>query len=492
MPTDVRVRFAPSPTGFLHVGGAHTALFNWLFARHEGGTFVLRIEDTDELRNTPEAEQAIKDGLRWLGLDWDEGPDVGGPCGPYLQSERLDLYNEFAQRLIEAGRAYECFCTPEELEQRREVMRARGLPPRYDNRCRNLPAEHVQRLRAEGRACALRFRMREAGHTVIHDLIRGDVSQDNSLLGDLVIRKTSGFPTYHFAVVVDDHLMRITHIIRGEEHLINTVAHRQLQDALGIEPPQYAHLGILLDEKRAKLSKRHEAVDLGTYQDRGILPEAMVNFLALIGWTTGTEEEILSIRELIERFVLDRVSKAPGVFDLSKLEWFNSQHINRAPAERLAELALPVLVEAGLFEADPTPERRQYLLRVIELMRDRMKTINDLRDWASYFFTEDYPYDEQARSKWLDKPETPAILEELRTSLRVVGPWNAEGIEAGVRLVANELGLSGGKVIHPCRAAVTGRTVGPSLFHLLELLPQQTVIARLRRAAGIPRLPKPS
>jgi len=286
-------RFAPSPTGYMHIGNLHTALFEWLFARHNGGTFVLRIEDTDEARHTPEAVQVIYDGLRWLGLDWDEGPDVGGPFGPYVQSERVEIYRGYLEQLLAEGKAYECFCTPEELDARRAAMTARGEAPRYDNRCRTLTAEDKAACCARGVQPCIRLRMPDTGKTVIHDLIQGEVSFDNTLVGDPVIGKTSGFPTYHMAVVVDDHLMQISHVIRAVEHLANTQLHLQIGLALGFPPPIYAHLPLILGEDRTKLSKRHGAVSVVDYIEMGFLPEALFNFLALLGWSPGSTEEVL-------------------------------------------------------------------------------------------------------------------------------------------------------------------------------------------------------
>jgi glutamyl-tRNA synthetase len=487
MPETPRVRFAPSPTGSLHVGHAHTALFNWLFVRHHGGTFVLRIEDTDEVRSTEASIRAIYDGLRWLGLDWDEGPDVGGPHAPYIQSQRLDIYEAFYRQLLDSGRAYYCYCTPEELEERREVMRARGLPPRYDNRCRALTEAQRAQLETEGRRPAVRFRMKDVGTTVIHDLVRGELPYDNSLIGDLVIRKTSGFPTYHFSVVCDDHLMGITHVIRGEDHISNTVPHLQLMEALGLEPPRHAHLGLLMGPDRAKLSSRHCATDLAAYRDMGVLPQAMVNFLALLGWSTGDDTEVLTLEELVARFDLDRVSRSPSVFDFGKCEFINGQHIRTAPLAQLQAAAHPLLVAAGLMEAELSAERAEWLGAVLDLMRDRMRTLGVLTHWARYFFTEEYQYEERAREKWLRKPETPATLEALAERLGEGAPWNAEGAESAVRGVSETLGIGAGKAIHPCRAAVTGTTVGPSLFHLLELLPRATVVGRLQRTAALCR-----
>ncbi|NLO05547.1 MAG: glutamate--tRNA ligase [candidate division WS1 bacterium] len=485
--SEIRTRFAPSPTGNLHVGGAHTALFAWLFARHEGGKFILRIEDTDEVRSTEQSLAAIYDGLRWLEIDWDEGPDISGPFGPYVQSERLNIYAQYINQLIESGRAYRCFCTPEELEERREIMRARGIPPVYDRTCANLSEEQIELLLAEGKPYCVRFRMLETGTTVVNDLIRGDVSFDNSLLGDFVIRKTSGYPTYHMAVVVDDCLMKISHVIRAEEHLANTPSHVQLMDALGFERPKFAHLPLILGTDKTKLSKRHGAVNLMDYKEQGFLPEAMRNFLAIIGWSPGADEEILDHDQLIARFTLEGVSKSPGVFDLEKATWLNGEYLKRADAEKLTDTLLPLLQKEGLIEAHPSPERREWLVAVVDLMKERTRLLTDFVTWGRYYFTEDYPYDNEARKKWLSKEDTPERLDMLADRMKELETWDVEAIEAGIRGLAEELEIGAGKVIHPCRSAVTGQTIGPSLFHLLELLPRETVVARLRRAAELGR-----
>ncbi len=485
MPDAIRVRFAPAPTGYMHIGNLHTALFNWLFVRGQGGTMVLRIEDTDELRSTPEALGVIYDGLRWLGLDWDEGPDIGGPYAPYMQSERLAIYQGYAQKLRDLGLGYECFCTPEELEEQRQLMRARGIPPKYDGRCRNLTEADELRLRHEGREPCIRFRVRETGKTVINDIIQGEVIYENALIGDPVIAKTSGFPTYHLAVVVDDHLMQITHVIRAVEHLPNTQIHRQLQEALEIEPPQYAHLPLILGEDRTKLSKRHGAVAVTDYAEQGFLPEAMVNFLALLGWSPGSEEEILSREQILDKFSLSDCSRSPSVFDLGKAEWMNGQYINDADPEHLADLLLPLLQEEGLMAKDPGADRHQWLVMVAQLMQSRVKLLSTFSTWARYFFTDAFDYDNRARQQWLNDPETAPKLTALADRLATLDEWNAEALEQAVRGLAEELGVKAAQVIHPCRAAVTGTTIGPSLFHLMELLEQADVVGRLRRAAGL-------
>lgn len=474
----VRVRFAPSPTGFMHIGNVHTALFNYLFARNQGGQFLLRIEDTDELRSNDAALDVIYGGLKWLGLDWDEGPDVGGPHAPYIQSERLDIYQRYLGQLLEEGKAYRCYCTREDLEEQRQIMQARNLPPRYDGRCRQAEAR-------EGAEYCIRLKMRETGSTVVPDLIQGDVTYENALAGDPVICKTSGFPTYHFAVVVDDYLMQISHVIRAVEHLPNTQIHLQLQEALGFPQPQYAHLPIILGTDRTKLSKRHGAVSVVEYQEQGYLPEALFNFLALLGWSPGGEEEILEAAEVCKRFTLQSCSKSPAVFDVEKAEWMNGEYIKHMAGEALAHRILPLLVEDELFEADPLPERWAWLVAVCDLMKERTRLLTTFTTWGRYFFTEDYEYENRAREKWLAREDTPAKLEALAERLEELPEWTAEGLEQAVRAEAEAQGIKAGDLIHPTRAAVSGTTVGPSLFHLLELLPRELVVARLHRTAKL-------
>ena len=485
MAEDVRVRFAPAPTGYMHIGNLHTALFNWLFARKQGGTMLLRIEDTDELRSTSDALEVIYQGLKWIGLDWDEGADVGGEYGPYVQSERLDIYQQYLEQLLEAGRAYECSCAPEELAERREVMRARGIPPKYDGRCAALSDDEREQLRAEGGESCIRFRVKETGTTVIQDIIQGEVSYENSLIGDPVIVKTSGFPTYHFACVVDDHLMQITHVIRAVEHLPNTQIHIQLQEALGLQAPKYAHLPLILGEDRSKLSKRHGAVAVTDYEEQGFLPEAMFNFLALLGWSPGDEQEVMTREQIVEKFSLAACDKSPSIFDVQKAEWMNGEYMKQMDAEPLAERLLPLLVEAGLMEPQPSAQRWQWLVQVVDLMKERTPLLTTFVTWGRYFFTDDYEYEDRARQKWLNREDTPEKLETLAARLQLLQAWDHQSIEGTVRGLAEELGLSAAKVIHPCRAAVTGTTIGPSLFHLLELLDQDDVIRRLQRTAQL-------
>ncbi len=490
MTEDVRVRFAPAPTGYMHIGNLHTALFNWLFARKMGGAMILRIEDTDELRSTSDALEVIYQGLKWIGLDWDEGPDVGGEYGPYVQSERLDIYHEYLDQLIGGERAYECFCTPEELEERRQVMRARGIPPKYDGRCAALSDDEREELRAAGRKSCIRFRVEEGGTTLIRDIIQGEVTYDNALIGDPVIVKTSGFPTYHFACVVDDHLMRITHVIRAVEHLPNTQIHMQLQAALGFEPPAYAHLPLILGEDRTKLSKRHGAVAVTDYEQQGFLPEAMFNFLVLLGWSPGDEREVMSREEILSSFSLEACDSSPSVFDVQKAEWMNGEYMKLMAPEVIAERLLPLLQEARLMEDSPSAERWEWLVQVVDLMRERTRLLTTFVSWGQYFFTDDYEYENRARKKWLSREEIPERLELLADRLQLLATWDHQSIETAVRGLAEESGVSAAKVIHPCRAAITGTTIGPSLFHLMELLDQEDAIGRLRGTAELARAGK--
>ncbi|MEN6645374.1 MAG: glutamate--tRNA ligase [Armatimonadia bacterium] len=480
MSDEIRVRFAPSPTGFMHIGSVHTAMFNYLFARNVGGKFILRIEDTDEVRSTAESVGVIYSGLKWMEMEWDEGPDVGGPYAPYVQSERLDIYRRYLDQLLAEGKAYKCYCTREDLEEQRQIMQARNLPPRYEGRCRTAEPR-------EGAEYCIRLKVAETGKTAFNDLIQGEVVNENALIGDPVICKTSGFPTFHFAVVVDDYLMRISHVIRAADHVPNTQIHVQLQDALGFPHPQYAHLPLILGTDRTKLGKRHGSVSVVEYQEKGYLPEALFNFLALLGWSPGSEEEILSREEIVKRFTLEACSKSPAVFDIEKAEWMNGEYINRMVGEELAERVLPVLVEEGLFEAEPTPERRQWLAAVCELMKERARLLTTFTTWARYFFSDEYEYENRAREKWLGREDTPEKLESMADRLAALPEWTAEALEAAVRGEAETRGVKAGEMIHPTRAAVSGTTVGPSLFHLLELLPQETVVARLRKTAELSR-----
>ncbi|WP_427366126.1 glutamate--tRNA ligase [Candidatus Caldatribacterium saccharofermentans] len=481
----VRVRFAPSPTGFLHLGGARTALFNWAFARKYGGVFVLRIEDTDLARSTEESVQVILESLRWLGLLWDEGPEVGGPYGPYFQSQRLHLYREYAERLLEKGLAYECFCTPEELKERKERVIAQGKSWRYDRRCLHLSAREREAFRREGRKPALRFRIPE-GTTTFVDMLRGDVTFDNSELDDFVILKSDGMPTYNFACVVDDALMRITHVIRGDDHISNTPRQVLLYEAFGFPCPQFAHIPMILGKDRTRLSKRHGSPSVTYYRDMGYLPEAMVNYLARLSWATGEEEkEIFTREEIIERFSLEQVTKHAAIFDLDKLNWMNGVYLRAADPERLAEILIDILKRQGkVTEKDLTPEFFAYCRRVMALMRDRIRYVAQILEEAEYFFTEHYEYDPQAVESVLFEEKVPEILRTSYELLKDLEPFDAQTIEKAIRAEAERRGLKAAQFIHPLRVAVSGKKVGPGLFELLEVLGKERVLARIARTLG--------
>jgi len=472
---------APSPTGPFHVGSARTALFNYLFARHHAGAFVLRIEDTDLVRSTPESLQSIYDGLRWLGLGWDEGPGRGGELGPYLQSERLPLYREFVSKLLTEEKAYHCYCTSEELEVRREALRAAGKETKYDGKCKDLAEPERSALEQQGRKSAVRFRMPSGGQTRFTDMIRGEVTFDNSLLDDFVILKSDGFPTYNFAAVVDDAMMRISHVIRGEDGISNTPRQLLLYESMGLPIPQFAHLPLLLGKDRSKLSKRHGSTALSEFRDNGILPEAMLNFLALLGWSRGEQdaEEILSREELIERFDIASVNKSGAVFDLEKLEWMNGHYLRSTPLEKLVELALPYLRQSGLVGKVLSDSHRRHVRNVLALVQERIRYLSDVPSMTAYFFCESLDYDEKAVSKAVKDSDVGQRLEALSTRLEGLREFTKESIEQAVRSLAEELGISAGKLIHPTRAAVTGQGVGPGLFELMEVLGREKCLYRI-------------
>lgn len=478
MPEKVRVRFAPSPTGYLHIGGARTALFNYLFARHEGGSFILRIEDTDQTRSTKEAVENILDSLRWLGLDWDEGPSKGGNLGPYYQMERLEIYKNYAGELLKKKKAYFCYCSPEELAERKKEALRKGKPPGYDGRCRNLSSEE-----RAGKERAIRFKASDEGVTEVEDLIRGKVKFENVLLDDFVIVKSSGIPTFIFANVVDDHLMKITHVIRGDEHLSNTPRQVLLYQALGFSLPSFGHLSMIMGSDRKKLSKRTGATSLDWYRQRGYLPQALVNYLALLGWGTSESQELFSsVEEIIRKFSLKAVSKNPAIFDIQKLDWMNGQYIKRLEVEELTRLVEPYLKEKNLLRGD---EDEEWLKKVMALEQERLKTLSQITEYADFFFLSEITYDEKAVRKVLRKEGVPRILIEYRNRLKDLEPFTVETVESVARKIIADLGIKGGNLIHPTRVALTGRTVGPGLFELMALLGREVTIERLDKVINM-------
>lgn len=475
MPT-VRVRFAPSPTGYLHVGGLRTALYNFLFARKNNGTFVLRIEDTDRARYVEGAVDNLVRTLQWAGLDFDEGPGKGGAAGPYVQSERLGIYREHATMLLKSGNAYYAFDTPEELEEMRKAQEKSGAPQKHFRRALALTADEVRQKLDAGVPGVVRMKVPDGETVSFDDVVRGKVEFSSDLLDDQVLLKSDGFPTYHLANVVDDHRMGITHVIRGEEWLSSTPKHVLLYRFFGWGLPVFAHLPLLLNPDKSKLSKRQGDVAVEDYRQKGYLPEALVNFVALLGWNPGTEQEIFSLQELIREFSLERVGRAGAVFNLEKLKWMNASHFRATPDEELVNAAIPLLESKGL-----RGQSREYLLGVIALMKARIERIDELPEVATYFFKDPETFDEQSRQKnW--KAETPALLKEVSQSISALPEFDHASIESAVRVTAEKQGLGASKLIHPLRLALTGVPTGPGLFEVMTLLGKEACTRRIAHA----------
>ena len=487
----VRTRYAPSPTGYLHVGGAWMAFFTWLFTRHDGGQFVLRIEDTDRSRSTEAFEAAILEDLRWLGIAWDEGPDVGGPFGPYRQTERAVLYREHAAILVDRGAAYPCYCLPEELEAERQRAAAEHRPYRYSGRCRELSPAARAGMEAAGRHASLRFRVPSTrGTLVVDDLVLGRVEFAAEDLDDFIIQRSDGTPLYNFANVVDDHSMRITNITRGAEHLSNTPRQFLMYEAFGWEQPHVAHFPSLLGVDRKKLSKRHGDTAVREYKAQGYLPEALVNFFALMGWYPEDGREIFSVEEMIARFRIEDVGKSGAVFDAQKLTWMNGVYLHQAlrqTPERVVDLVIAALRGAGLLDGDAGPAQRGYVARVVSIMGERLRLPKDVLMYGDFFFRDEVVYDPAAVRKQFRGHATADMLLRLRAALAAVEPFGIGGIEQAVRDTASALGLESKDVIHPVRVALTGRTVGPGLFELIEVLGKERVLAQLEHAARLAR-----
>jgi glutamyl-tRNA synthetase len=467
----MRLRFAPSPTGFLHVGGARTALFNWLLARKHGGTFILRIEDTDLTRSSNEMVQVILDSMKWLGLDWDEGP--------YPQSERFGHHLEIAHQLEAAGKAYRCYMTADEIEQQKQQAMAEKKVYQYNPDY--LSPQEVQKRKAANAPYAIRFKI-PAGETRFHDLIHGDHVRNHKEIEDFVIVKSDGSPTYHLACVVDDHDMQITHVIRGDDHLTNTPKQILLYQALGWEMPLFGHLPLILGKDRTKLSKRHAAVSVGEYQENGYLPEGMVNFLALLGWSPGDNKEYFSREELIELFDLKRINKANAIFDTEKLDWINGQHIKNYDNEKLLAMVKPYWIKAGYINEDSKGYSQEWLIQLINLLKERMRVLPDFVQIALPYFKADFEYDKEACEKqFVDKIWVMNIFTRLYDIFSHNEEFNHEKIETILRSLAEELNVKPANIIHPLRLALTGMTKGPSLFHLMEVMGNERIKTRLLR-----------
>ena len=496
----VRVRFAPSPTGYVHVGNARTALFNWLFARHQGGAFVLRIEDTDAERSKPEYERQLMEDLRWFGLDWDEGPDTGGPFGPYRQSERSEIYAQYAQKLIGQGDAYYCFCTAGQLEAERQEELKAGRQPRYSGRCRKLTAEEVLTRKAAGEPAALRLKIVESSF-FWNDRVHGPTTISSEVIGDPVIVRSEGLPAYNYAVVIDDHLMEITHVIRGDDHISNTPRQLALYRALGWEPPEFAHLSTILGSDRTRLSKRHGATSMESFRAMGILPEALRNYLALLGWSPADgKTEILSPEELVKQFSLDHITKSPAVFDNDKLNWLNRHYMKECPPRRLAELAVPILQAAGRIGAEPGPEVWAWIERVLDAVRKNISLMSELPEATRIIFEFDAPR-AMATPEFQEMLVSPAAVEVLKAFIPKVlaeSTLTYARFREITKAVQKETGKKGKDLYHPIRMAVTGAASGPELEKLIPIyeegsklpLPQhvKSVAERVREFAEAAKL----
>jgi glutamyl-tRNA synthetase len=477
MTQPVRVRYAPSPTGLPHVGNIRTAFFNWLFARHTGGKFIVRIEDTDVARTVPGALEGILEGLEWLGIDWDEGPRAGGDFGPYFQSQRLDIYKKLVGELVERGQAYYCHCSSERLDAMRAEQIASKQPPGYDRCCR-------EKGLGPAAGAVIRFKTPREGKTNFRDLIRSDVTFENALLDDFVLLKSDGYPTYHLANVIDDHLMQISHVLRAEEWLSSTPKHLLLYDAFGFTPPQFAHLPIILGNDRSKLSKRHGAVSILEYRDKGYLPEAMMNFLALLGWAFDDKTELFSKDELIKNFSIEHVSQTAAIFNADKLDWTDGVYMRKLSADEFADRALPFL-EKGLPADVKRPLDIDYVKRVLPLVQERVKTLGELekKELVWFFFTDEIEYEAALLiDKKLDKNKTIEMLNIANIKLKEISNFDAAALEGMLRPLAEEIGVKAGQLFGALRTAVTGLTATPPLFQTMEVLGQAKCLERIGKA----------
>ncbi len=476
----VRVRVAPSPTGFLHVGNARAALFNWLYARHRKGTFIVRVDDTDRARSTPEFEADILDGLRWLGLDWDEGVEVGGPHGTYRQSDRLDRYREVAERLVSGGFAYYCFCSPDELEERRREAQQQGRPPGYDGRCRLLDRDEARARVAGGEAATVRAAVPRPGTTVFDDVVRGEMRFDHDTIDDFVILRSDASPTYHLASTVDDVDYEITHVARGEDLLSSTPRHILLTRALEAEPPVYAHLPLLFGPDGKKLSKRHGDTALRAYREGGYLPEAVFNYLALLGWSYDPETTIFSRAQAVERFELEAVSKNPAIFDVDKLLWMNGEYLRALARDDFFERTRPFL-EEGLGRTVDAGEWGKFEA-LAPLIQERVKVLTEVAELAGFLYAAPLQYDEASWRTVMGAERVAEVLDEAHLRLEGLADWEAKDIEDVLRAMLGDLELGARKGLQPLRVAITGSAVSPPLFESMEVLGREATLARIATA----------
>ncbi|MGQ9616024.1 MAG: glutamate--tRNA ligase [Spirochaetota bacterium] len=479
---EIRTRFAPSPTGFLHIGGLRTALFSFLFARHNKGSFILRIEDTDRKRLVKGALEDIMESLRWIGINWDEGPDIGGPYGPYLQSERIEIYRTHAEKLVHKGEAYRCYCTPERLSSLRERYKKEGSFTGYDRRCRNLTEKERNVHESRGEPSVVRLKVPLQGETAFPDLIRGRITKKNEELEDLVLLKSDGFPTYHLANVVDDNLMKITHVIRGDEWISSTPIHMILYRAFGWKPPQFAHVPVILSKGGGKLSKRHGATTVREFREKGYLSEAMLNFLALLGWSLDDRTELFDMESLIKHFDIMRVNKAPAIFSYEKLDWFNAVYIRKKTPRELFELILPYI--SKLLSEEVALNYRDYIIEIIPLIRERIKILSDVVERIWFFFDEGFEIKERSSliPEGMAKHDCTHMLGLIQERLERIETFTEENLENTLRQIALELGLKPAHLFMTVRVAITGTKVSPGLFETMRVLGKNRVLHRIEGA----------
>lgn len=485
MKNKVRVRYAPSPTGHLHIGNARTALFNYLFARHHGGDFIIRIEDTDIKRNVESGEQSQLDNLKWLGIDWDESSDIGGAYGPYRQSERKDIYDPLIEQLLASNKAYNCYCTTEELEAEREAQRARGEMPHYSGKCAHLTPAEQKAKEDEGIVPVVRFRIPKGSTYTFDDMVKGDITfEADSIGGDWVIRKRDGMPTYNFAVAVDDHYMEISHVLRGDDHIANTPKQMMVYEAFDWAAPRFGHMTLIINsETGKKLSKRDETIlqFIEQYRDLGYVPEALFNFITLLGWSPVGEDELFSREEFIEMFDHKRLGTSPAAFDSKKLEWISNQYLKNVDLDELTLKAIPHLVKAGFLEETPSPEKSEWVKKLIGLYHEQMSYAAEITQLATLFFEEDIEWDEESRE--ILKGETvPQVLEAFSAQLKEVEPFEADEIKKAIKNVQKETGVKGKNLFMPIRVAVTGQQHGPQLNEAIELLGRERSLEHLEKA----------
>jgi glutamyl-tRNA synthetase len=476
---EIRVRFAPSPTGYLHIGGARTCLFNWLLARRIGGKLVLRIEDTDLERLKENSVEQILSSLKWLGMNWDEGPERGGEFGPYFQSQRMDIYKREAEGLVDQGKAYYCYCTSEELEERRTKAKEKGGSFKYDGRCKELSQEEKDRFILAGRKPVIRIKAPREGQTVVNDIIRGSVSFDNTLLDDIIIFKSNGMPTYNFACVIDDYSMEISHVIRAEEHLSNTPKQIIIYNALGHMCPQFAHVPMILAPDRSKLSKRHGATSVEEFRDQGFLPQAIVNYLCLLGWSTDKQDEIINLESAAAQFSLERVSKNAAIYDTKKLTWINGHYLKTLDIEYITKLTRPFMQEIGI---DVNGVDKGMLKSIVNLVREKVWTLTEIAEGARFFFERPCQYEEKGVEKYFRKEGASKLLNGIKQKLKELDSFDKTSIETVYRSYAEELEIKAGELIHPTRMALTGKTVSPGLFEIMEVMGKDECVERMKNA----------